>query len=72
MQPLASDEPGAGSLPYSSGPPPLSPNVTTPAGPAAAPPASAVFPADPAKRKQVEERRREIEEAYQVLKAKNH
>lgn len=69
MQPLASDEPGAGSPPYSSGPPLLSPNVTMP-GPAAA--AAAVFPADPAKRKQVEERRREIEDAYRVLKAKNH
>lgn len=72
MQPLASDEPGAASPPSGSGPPPLSPNAYTPAGPAATLPASVILPADPAKRKQVEERRREIEEAYQVLKAKNH
>lgn len=71
MQPLASDEPGAGSPPSSSGPS-LSPNATRPAGPAATLPASASFPADPAKRKEVEERRREIEEAYRLLKAKNH
>lgn len=73
MQPLASDEPGAGSPSSASGPAPrlpLSHNAFESAGPAAAP--GAALPPNAAKRKQVEERRREIEDAYQVLKAKNH
>jgi len=68
MQPLLSDEPGAGALPPGPGQPPPS---QRPAG-TAAPTVSPVLPSDPAKRKEVEERRREIEEAYRLLKTKNY
>ncbi len=66
LQPLASDEPGAGR--------PLSPSPTggDPQQAGTAPAASPTLPSDPGKRKEVEDRRREIEEAYRLLKARNH
>ncbi len=59
MRPLASDEPGAGSSGLA---------ATGADSPSAAP----RLPSDPLKRKQVEDRRREVVEAFETLKSKNH
>ena len=74
LQPLASDEPGAAPSSAPGPDPTLPASPDEPAAPVASAtqPASPAIPFDPQKQKEVEERRREIGEAYRDLKAQSH